>query len=92
MWAAKDGSDWIGRIQHVELFGLGHGADPAGGGFGASRLSTARVDGHAGYFAPNTESVRNFARITLGDFGAVRCAVGSGGTAADVRGCVSDLL
>ncbi|WEV28045.1 alpha/beta hydrolase [Streptomyces sp. 71268] len=92
VWAAKDGSDWIGKIPHVELFGLGHGADPAGDGFGARRLSTARVDGHAGYFAPNTESLRNFARITLGDFGAVRCAVGSDSTAADVRGCVSDLL
>ncbi|MFI2029072.1 alpha/beta hydrolase [Streptomyces buecherae] len=92
VWAAKDGSDWIGKIPHVELFGLGHGADPAGGGFGARRLSTARVDGHAGYFAPNTESVRNFARITLGDFDAVRCAVDSDSTAAEVRGCVSDLL
>ncbi|MFF5715478.1 alpha/beta hydrolase [Streptomyces buecherae] len=92
VWAAKDGSDWIGRIPHVELFGLGHGADPAGGGFGARRLSTARVDGHAGYFAPNTESVRNFARITLGDFAAVRCAVDSDSTAADARRCVSDLL
>ncbi|MFE6882894.1 alpha/beta hydrolase [Streptomyces sp. NPDC057702] len=92
VWAARDGSDWIGRVPHIELFGLGHGADPAGGDFGARRLSTARVEGHAGYLAPGTESVRNFARLTLGDFGAVRCAVDADATEADARECVDDLL
>lgn len=92
VWVAKDGSDWIGKVPHVELLGLGHGADPAGEGFGARRLSTARVEGHAGYFAPGTESLRNFARVTLGDFGAVRCAVDAGGPAAQARECVHDLV
>ncbi|MBB5933169.1 alpha/beta hydrolase [Streptomyces zagrosensis] len=92
VWAAKDGSDWIGKVPHIELLGLGHGADPAASDFGARRLSTARVDGHAGYFAPGTESLRNFARVTLGDFGSVRCAVESDSAAAEARKCADDLV
>lgn len=28
VWAARDASDWIGNLPHVEFLGLGHGTDP----------------------------------------------------------------
>ncbi|NGO80473.1 hypothetical protein G6045_33170 [Streptomyces sp. YC504] len=67
VWAAKAQDDWIDDVPNVELFGLGHGADPAGPGFGARTVPTARVDGHTGYFEPGTDSLRAFARIALGE-------------------------
>ncbi|MFT2014929.1 alpha/beta hydrolase [Streptomyces sp. 796.1] len=91
VWAARDGADWIGRVPHVQLFGLGHGADPAAADFGARRLSTAGVNDHAEYFLPGTESLRNLARITLGDLTAVRCAVTADSPPAAVSECVDDL-
>lgn len=63
VWAAKDESDWIGDVPNVELFGLGHGEDPAEPGFGARRVPTERAEGHTGYFAPGTESLQAFAAI-----------------------------
>ncbi|MGW6055123.1 alpha/beta hydrolase [Streptomyces sp. NPDC055189] len=63
VWAAKDDSDWIGDVPNVELFGLGHGEDPADPGFGARHIPAERAEGHTGYFAPGTDSLRAFAAI-----------------------------
>lgn len=67
VWAAKDDSDWIGKVPNVELFGLGHGADPTAADFGARRVPAEQAEGHTGYFAPGTDSLRAFARIADAD-------------------------
>ncbi|GAA1512539.1 alpha/beta hydrolase [Streptomyces albidochromogenes] len=64
VWAAKAPSDWIGRVPNVEFAGLGHGADPTDPAFGARRVPAGDADGHTGYFAPGTQSLRAFASIT----------------------------
>ena len=51
--------------------GLGHGADPTDPAFGARRVPAERAVGHTGYLAPGTDSLRNFAAIALGRYGAV---------------------
>ncbi|WP_225849516.1 alpha/beta hydrolase [Streptomyces sp. HPF1205] len=81
IWAARDGSDWIGDVPHLEFAGLGHGQDPVAGSFGARVISAAGAKGHPGYFAPGTTSLANFARIALGDYPAVICRHGNGCTA-----------
>jgi hypothetical protein len=72
VWAARDASDWIGDIPNVELLGMGHGADPTAPGFGARHVSAARAEGHTGYLAPGTDSLRSFAAIALGHYADVR--------------------
>ncbi|MET8687886.1 alpha/beta hydrolase [Streptomyces sp. NPDC004732] len=67
VWAAKDASDWIDNVPSVELFGLGHGEDPTGPGFGAHRVPAEQAKGHTGYFAPGTDSLRAFALIADGE-------------------------
>jgi hypothetical protein len=74
VWAARDADDWIGKVPNVEFLGVGHGTDPASADFGARVVSTAHTDGHAGYLAPGTASLANFAAITLGSYGEVTCA------------------
>ncbi|MEU9113081.1 alpha/beta hydrolase [Streptomyces sp. NPDC048483] len=71
VWAARDASDWIGDIPNVELLGLGHGEDPTDPAFGARRVPAERAEGHTGYLAPGTDSLRNFAAIVLGRYGDV---------------------
>ncbi|MFF1684805.1 MULTISPECIES: alpha/beta hydrolase [unclassified Streptomyces] len=66
VWAARDDSDWIGRVPNVELFGLGHGTDPSDPSFGARRIPAHHAKGHTGYFAPGTDSLRAFTRIAIG--------------------------
>ncbi|MGW0549297.1 alpha/beta hydrolase [Streptomyces altiplanensis] len=66
VWAAKSPSDWIDDIPNVEFAGLGHGADPTAPAFGARRVPAGDAEGHTGYFAPGTRSLRAFAAITLG--------------------------
>ncbi|MET9589917.1 alpha/beta hydrolase [Streptomyces sp. NPDC006516] len=66
VWAAKDDTDWIDDVPHVEVAGLGHGADPAGAEFGARRVPAEDAEGHTGYFAPGTDSLRAFAAIAKG--------------------------
>lgn len=85
VWAARDGNDWISDVPHLEFAGLGHGADPVSNAFGARVISAAGASGHPGYFAPGTTSLANFARIALGDYGAVAC---HGGTDACTAGLV----
>ncbi|WP_327356255.1 alpha/beta hydrolase [Streptomyces sp. NBC_01304] len=71
VWAAKDGGDWVDNVPNVEFLGLGHGADPTDPSFGARRVPAATADGHTGYFAPGTDSLRAFARIALTDAGSL---------------------
>ncbi len=81
VWAARDSSDWISDVPHLEFAGLGHGADPMSRAFGARVISAAGAYGHPGYFAPGTTSLANFARIALGEYAAVSCH--SGDTCTD---------
>ncbi|MFC8032613.1 alpha/beta hydrolase [Streptomyces griseoincarnatus] len=74
VWAMRDADDWIRDVPHLELGGLGHGADPMADGFGARLLSARDAKGHAGYFVPGTDSLRNFAEIGVGAYTAVSCA------------------
>ncbi|MCX5201415.1 alpha/beta hydrolase family protein [Streptomyces sp. NBC_00237] len=69
VWAAKDPTDWIDKVPHVEVFGVGHGADPAAAPFGARRVPAEGARGHTGYFAPGTDSLRAFAAIAEGRAG-----------------------
>ncbi|MDI5968098.1 alpha/beta hydrolase [Streptomyces sp. SL13] len=74
VWAARDATDWIQDVPYVEVAGVGHGADPVSPAFGARIISAAGAQQHTGYFAAGTESLRNFTRIALGRYAAVRCA------------------
>ncbi|WP_330289666.1 alpha/beta hydrolase [Streptomyces sp. NBC_00576] len=86
LWAtARDATDWIRRVPPVELFGLGHGADPADPGFGARVVASDRADGHTGYFTPGTASLRNYADIATGDYRDVTCAHPAPDTSEDCR-------
>lgn len=66
VWAAKAPDDWIDDVPSVRFAGLGHGADPTDPAFGARRIPAYDTQGHAGYFAPGTESLRVFASIARG--------------------------
>ncbi|GAB7183349.1 alpha/beta hydrolase [Kitasatospora sp. Ki12] len=67
LWAtARNGSDWIGDVPNVRLFGLGHGTDPTAPGFGARPLPATGSHGHNGYFAPGTDSLAAYAAVALG--------------------------
>ncbi|MCW7945827.1 hypothetical protein AAW14_28445 [Streptomyces hygroscopicus] len=74
VWAMRDADDWIQDVPYLELGGLGHGADPVSHAFGARVLSAQGAKGHAGYFEPGTESLRNFAEIGVGAYHGVDCA------------------
>lgn len=72
VWAARDATDWIGRIPGVEVAGLGHGTDPTDPAFGAHRVAAQRAEGHTGYLVPGTDSLDAFADIVLGRYADVR--------------------
>ncbi len=76
LWVARSRGDWIGRVPHVDVGGLGHGADPTDRGFGARVVDTSGAEGHAGYLVPGTASLRNFASIALGRYTDVTCESG----------------
>ncbi|MEW2518190.1 alpha/beta hydrolase [Actinacidiphila alni] len=82
VWAARDSSDWISDVPHLEIAGLGHGADPVNDSFGARVISAAGADGHPGYFAPDTTSLANFTQIALGNYTAVACRDADGACTA----------
>ncbi|GGY66032.1 alpha/beta hydrolase [Streptomyces omiyaensis] len=67
VWAAKDPTDWIDRVPNVAVAGYGHGTDPTAPEFGARPVPARDADGHDGYFAPGTSSLRAFAAIAEGD-------------------------
>ncbi|KOG25604.1 MULTISPECIES: alpha/beta hydrolase [Streptomyces] len=74
VWAMRDADDWIADVPHLELGGVGHGADPVAPEFGARLLSADGAGGHSGYFEPGTESLGNFAAIGVGAFPSLVCA------------------
>uniref|UniRef100_UPI00278C09CC alpha/beta hydrolase n=1 Tax=Streptomyces venezuelae TaxID=54571 RepID=UPI00278C09CC len=74
VWAMRDADDWIADVPHLEVGGVGHGADPVAREFGARLLSARGAVGHSGYFAPGTESLGNFAAIGVGAYGDLVCA------------------
>lgn len=74
LWAMRDADDWVQDVPHLEVGGLGHGADPVSVEFGARILSAADARGHSGYFEPGTESLYNFAEIGIGAYWSVHCA------------------
>ncbi|MFJ4778980.1 alpha/beta hydrolase [Streptomyces sp. NPDC088762] len=76
IWATRDEGDWIADVPHLEVGGLGHGADPVSREFGARLVSSATAKSHTGYFAPGTDSLDNFAKIGTGAFGSVVCSTG----------------
>ncbi|MET9777524.1 alpha/beta hydrolase [Streptomyces sp. NPDC006367] len=84
VWSMRDADDWIQDVPHLELGGLGHGADPVSPAFGARVLSARGARGHAGYFVPGTESLENFAGIGVGAYHTVGCARGDDTCRADL--------
>ncbi|MFJ5075672.1 alpha/beta hydrolase [Streptomyces sp. NPDC088553] len=74
VWAMRDADDWIADVPHLEVGGVGHGADPVAPEFGARLLSARGAIGHSGYFAPGTDSLGNFAAIGVGSYGELVCA------------------
>ncbi|WTB02599.1 alpha/beta hydrolase family protein [Streptomyces avidinii] len=90
VWATRDEGDWIADVPHLEVGGLGHGADPVSPEFGARLLSSARAKSHTGYFAPGTDSMDNFARIGTGAFGSVVCATGDDACRRGISGTEQD--
>lgn len=70
VWAGRGSSDWIRDVPHVQLFGLGFGADPMAPGFGA-RIFAAGSGGHSDYLDPGSVPLRNLAEIALGNPAAV---------------------
>ncbi|MGP8302100.1 alpha/beta hydrolase [Streptomyces inhibens] len=84
VWAMRDSDDWIQDVPYLEVGGLGHGADPVDPSFGSRILSADGAVGHAGYFAPGTGSLRNFALVGVGATSAVDCA-------SDDPHCTTDL-
>ncbi|MFE7134170.1 alpha/beta hydrolase [Streptomyces sp. NPDC057638] len=86
VWAVRDGSDWIADVPHLEVGGLGHGADPVAPEFGARVVSATGALGHSGYFEPGTETVRNFAALGVGAYRAVRCVGGDDRCRRDISG------
>ncbi|MFJ2115601.1 alpha/beta hydrolase [Streptomyces sp. NPDC087850] len=85
VWAMRDSDDWIQDVPYLAVGGLGHGADPVTGAFGARVVSARGAAGHTGYFAPGTESLDNFADIGVGAYHAISCADG----AAKCRGGIT---
>ena len=70
VWAGRESGDSIKYVPHIQLFGLGFGADPMSPGFGA-RIFATGTSGHSGYLDPGSVSLRNLASIALGDPAAV---------------------
>jgi len=70
VWAGREADDAIQYVPHIQLFGLGFGADPMSPGFGA-RIFATGDGGHSGYLDPGSVSLRNLTYIALGDPAAV---------------------
>jgi hypothetical protein len=70
VWAGREADDAIQYVPHIQLLGLGFGADPMSPRFGA-RIFATGDGGHSGYLDPGSVSLRNLTYIALGDPGAV---------------------
>ncbi|MFE1416299.1 alpha/beta hydrolase [Streptomyces sp. NPDC058746] len=90
VWATRDQGDWIADVPHLEVGGLGHGADPVSPDFGARLLSSAGAKSHTGYFTPGTDSLHNFAEVGTGTFGSIICATGADACGRGVSGAEQD--
>ncbi len=66
VWAGRADTDWIGRVPHVRVGDLGHGADPADPGFGARPLPVDGVPGHDGYLRPGSACLAAVAAVATG--------------------------
>jgi hypothetical protein len=66
VWAGRESGDSITYVPHIQLLGLGFGADPMSPGFGARVFATGD-SGHSGYLDPGSVSLRNLTYIALGD-------------------------
>lgn len=84
VWAMRDADDWIQDVPYLEVGGLGHGADPVDPAFGSRILSAQGAQGHAGYFAPGTQSLNNFALVGVGALASVHCATTDPQCSADL--------
>ncbi|MFJ9854002.1 alpha/beta hydrolase [Streptomyces sp. NPDC101150] len=84
VWAMRDADDWIQDVPYMEVGGLGHGADPVEPSFGSRVLSAQGAQGHTGYFAPGTQSLRNFALVGVGALDSVDCASSDPNCRADL--------
>lgn len=67
VWAARADGDGMRFLPDFRIAGFGHGAEPAAPGFGAEVFSTGIARGHSSYYQPGGETMRNIARIVLGD-------------------------
>ena len=70
VWAGREADDDVKYVPHIQLLGLGFGADPTSPGFGA-RIFATGDGGHSGYLDPGSVSLRNLTYIALGDAAAV---------------------
>ena len=70
VWAGREADDDVKYVPHIQLVGLGFGADPMSPGFGA-RIFATGDGGHSGYLDPGSVSLRNLTYIALGDPAAV---------------------
>lgn len=79
LWAtARNPGDWISNVPYLEVAGLGHGADPTSTDFGSHVIASTGANGHNGYLAPDTASLRNFADIALDRYSDVVCSNNDG--------------
>ncbi|MCJ1678385.1 alpha/beta hydrolase family protein [Streptomyces sp. APSN-46.1] len=65
VWAGRGSADWIGRVPHVRVAGIGFGTDPVDPAFGARKFAAGSA-GHSDYLKPGTASLDSLARIVLG--------------------------
>jgi hypothetical protein len=70
VWAGRESDDPIRFVPHIQLLGLGFGADPMSDGFGA-RIFATGSGGHSDYLSPGSVSLRDLTYIALGDSAAV---------------------
>ena len=70
VWAGRESGDLIRLVPHIQLLGIGFGADPMSPGFGARVFATGD-GGHSDYLRPGSAALRNLAYIALGDAAAV---------------------
>ncbi|MER5935043.1 alpha/beta hydrolase [Streptomyces sp. NPDC002054] len=65
VWAGRGKADWIGRVPHLRVAGVGFGTDPVDPAFGALPFA-AGTGGHSDYLKPGSRSLDSLARIVLG--------------------------
>ncbi|MFG2990991.1 alpha/beta hydrolase [Streptomyces sp. NPDC048257] len=65
VWAGRGSVDWIGKVPHVRIGGIGFGTDPVDPAFGARAFDAGSV-GHSDYLKPGTASLDSLAAVVLG--------------------------